>query len=123
MQGYECSASNCQTNTTKNQIGGSVKERKVKVTHDAHTVDTLEPLRALSHLLRDKLVQTLAPALLHSFKAEPKVNWEIETLYLMRLEHVQPTHDRTLVVRRSTPIHLPVFLDEPKRIRVPSVRL
>ena len=68
-----------------------------QTTHNTNTIDALEPL-ALGHLLLDELIQALASALFHIFKAEPEVNRELEALCLMRLEHVQPAQDRPLVV-------------------------
>ena len=71
--------------------------------HNADRVHAPEPTRlALRRLRGNELIQPLASALLHSFKAEAQVDGKFESERLVGLEDIQPAEDRALVVRRST---------------------
>lgn len=52
----------------------------------------------LGHLGLDELIESIAAALFHAFKAEAQVYWEIQPKAFVRLKHVQPPKDRALVV-------------------------
>lgn len=69
-------------------------------TYDADAVHATEPaLFALCCLRLDQIVQTLATVLLHALEAETQVHRQIEAKGLVRLKDIQPTKNRTLVIR------------------------
>ena len=82
-----------------------------------------EALLALLRLRGDERVEAHAPALLHALEAEAHVHGELEPELVVRLEDVQPAHDRTLVVRGPTTEHLASVLvkDQLERVGVPAI--
>ncbi len=53
---------------------------------------------ALGHLGPDELIETIAAAFFHAFKAEAQVYWKVQPKALVRFKYVQPPEDRALVV-------------------------
>ena len=69
------------------------------VVRDAHTVNAIEPpVLALGSFDLDEVVETLRTALLHALEAEAQVYWKLAAKRLVRLEDIEPTQDRALVV-------------------------
>lgn len=93
-------------------------------THDADTVDALEPL-AGANLALDKVVETFGATLLHALEAEAQVDGEVDAEFLMRLKDVHPAKYGALVVARSTTNQTTglVVDDEREWLGVPPVAL
>lgn len=65
-------------------------------TGNAHAVNTGEELVLFRF---NKLVKVDRTILLHTLKTDFEIDRKLNTKLLMRLENVQPAHDRTLVIR------------------------
>lgn len=65
-------------------------------TRNAHAVNTGEELVLFRF---NKLVKVDRTILLHTLKTDFEIDRKLNTKLLMRLENVQPAHDRTLVIR------------------------
>ena len=92
------------------------------VVRNAHGIDVLEQLVLVLH---DKLVQADRAALLHPLEAELEVHRHIEAQRLVRLQHIDPPHNRALVVRRAAADQAirGRIVHQLKRLRAPAVRL
>jgi len=70
-------------------------------TYNANTINAIE-VTALQSLLANEVIKSLAAALFHTLKAEAKVDWKRQFLFIVILKNVQPAKDRALVVRTAT---------------------
>ena len=61
-------------------------------------------------MLQLALVETLAATLLHPLEAEDQIHGELDAESMVCLQDVQPTHNRSLVIRGATPVHSVAFL-------------
>ena len=76
------------------------------MTYNADSVNTSKPTGvALLGLRDDEVVETLAAAFFHGFKAETEIHGKVQTEVVMGLEDVEPAKYRALVVCRTTTNH------------------
>lgn len=67
-------------------------------THNANTIDTIEPASRLRFLL-DQIVESFTAAFLHALKTAPQVHWEFFFILEMVLQDIEPAKNRAFVVR------------------------
>jgi len=59
-------------------------------THDADTIYPIE-ITSLQGFSTDKFIQTFAATLFHPLEAENEVDWQRELLFMMVLQHIEPS--------------------------------
>lgn len=93
-------------------------------TYDTDTIHAVkEPILSLLDFVHNHLIEPLTAVLLHTLEAKAYIDGQVEAEALVRLEDVEPAHDRAFVVRR-TPADEPATLlvyDELEWISLPSV--
>lgn len=64
--------------------------------------DSINILEVLVGFSENQSIQTFRTRFFHTFKTELEVNRQFETESLVGFNNVDPTEDRTLIVRRTT---------------------
>ncbi len=91
------------------------------VVRNADGVCILEELVGLS---TDEIIKTLRAILLHTLEAHQEIDWEFNTSFLVSLDGVQPSKNRSLIIGGSTTEHASLSIDsELEWLRVPSILL
>ncbi len=96
------------------------------VTHDAYTIHMVKvSIVALGGFDRYQVVEANAPAFFHTLEAKPEIDRERNSKGMMSLEDVQPSKNRSLVVRGASSGHSSIrkVNIEFKWFRLPAVAL
>lgn len=80
--------------------------------YNADSVDAVEPAISSPGMLgSDEFMETKTSAFFHSFEDEAEIHGKLKLQVPVRLEDIEPSQDRTLVVGRSSPNELAVISD------------
>jgi len=93
--------------------------------YNADSVDAVEPAIPSPGMLGgDEFIETKASAFFHSFEDEAEIHGKLKLQVPVRLENIEPSQDRALVIGRSSSNELAVISDgQSEWIGVPTIAL